>query len=461
MIINILEEIAILSGKKDKRSKLSEHKDNQLLKDVIYAAHSPRINYHIKQIPTYSRDESQNNDLPFLLSELNHLSNRDITGDDAKRFLSDLLSSTNEDNAKVLELIIGRNLKIGMSKGYNDVFPKLIETTPYMGAISFSQKKVNNLFKTDTVYSQIKADGTYRNCTIQDGIVQLTSRQGEVDYLTDAPYLSELSKLPDGVLNGELIISGFRREEANGMIKSINDIYDKMITRSEEETKEYIQNFEEKHGSFQHAINNIKYVVWDSVTLDEYIDEVSERPYSDRLFFISTILVDFEYIELIESKIVSTPSEAMEHFLDAQRRGLEGTIVKASSKGWKNGKPTYQIKYKNEISLDLKIKGFLYGNKGTKNEHVISRLIVESECGLLKTQPSGMKEDMMKYITNNQDNLLNTIVEVRCCGISHDSDGNHSLMHPSVVELRSDKDTCDTLETAKKIEEMTKQLKNK
>ena len=160
----------------------------------------------------------------------------------------------------------------------------------------------------------------------------------------------------------------------------------------------------------------------------------------------------------VESKIVTSFAEAMEHFQDALARGLEGTILKAMDGGWKDGKPTYQVKMKLDISIDFRITGFLFGNEGTKNEFVISRLQVESSCGLLKTQPSGMKEKEMKWVTENQEELMNSIVETRCSGLSQDSKGNWSCMHPSVVEFRNDKDTCDSLESAQEIEEMAKTL---
>ena len=149
----------------------------------------------------------------------------------------------------------------------------------------------------------------------------------------------------------------------------------------------------------------------------------------------------------------------MEHFLDALERGLEGTILKSATAGWKDGKPTTQVKMKLEMSVDLKIVGFEYGNEGTKNVDVISRLLTESSCGLLKTKPSGMSEEMMQHVTDNQDELMGTIVEVRCCGLSQNSKGEWSLAHPSVVELRSDKDTCDSLGSAREVEEMAKSLK--
>ena len=110
------------------------------------------------------------------------------------------------------------------------------------------------------------------------------------------------------------------------------------------------------------------------------------------------------------------------------------------------------------MNVDLKIVGFEYGDEGKKNEFVISTLVCESSCGLLKSDASGMKEDMMRHVTDNQDALLGTIVEIRSCGLTTNKDGDYRLLHPSVVELRGDKDTCDSLASAKEIEEAAKSL---
>ena len=67
-------------------------------------------------------------------------------------------------------------------------------------------------------------------------------------------------------------------------------------------------------------------------------------------------------------------------------QGLKGT--------WKDGKPVWQIKLKLEIELELKITGFNYGTG--KNSKVISSVDAESEDGLLKTSPTGIKEKEMR-----------------------------------------------------------------
>jgi DNA ligase-1 len=462
MIKQILDEIASFSGKNDKRDTLAKYKDNELLKKVIYAAHSPRINYHIKAIPEYT-PTTNGNDMPLIsaLSALDVLSSREKTGNDAREVLKNVLTAVSEDDAYVIERIIDRNLKIGMDTGYNKVIPKLIEETPYQGAKSFSVKGAQKLFKSgNVVISQVKADGTYRNAVIQDGIVELESRQGEVSFLKGTKFLEELSHFPDCVLNGELTIDGVDRLRANGMVSSMMDIIEKAEERGEAKTAKKKEAFEKKHGSFDDALSKMRYTVWDLITLDEYAEAKSDNMYEKRLDALM-IMIDEEdttMIDVVETKYIYTYEEAMNHFLDTQERGLEGTIIKSSSAGWKDGKPTYQIKMKLEMSIDLRIVKPLFGNKGTKYENVINGFELISECGLLKTTARGIKESEMEEFTEMGDDLKDMIIETRSCGLSHNSKGEWSLMHPSVVELRRDKDTCDTLESAKEIQEMAKTL---
>ena len=109
------------------------------------------------------------------------------------------------------------------------------------------------------------------------------------------------------------------------------------------------------------------------------------------------------------------------------------------------------------MELDLKIVGFKYGTPGTKNEDWISVLELESSCGKLSTAPGGMKEDLMKYITANMDKLKGTIVSIKCNGITNTAKG-YSTMHPSIVELRTDKKIANSLEECLEIEKSVKTL---
>jgi hypothetical protein len=463
MIKQILDEIASISGKNDKRDKLTEHADNELLKEVLYKANSRRVKFWIKQIPEYEPSLNTSYTLSEALNDLKVLTEREVRGNAAIEFVKTTLEHLNKDDAEVLERVIKKDLKIGMDTGINKAIPNLIEETPYMGAKSFSIKGAKKLFGNGKkVFSQIKMDGTYRNAIIRNGEVELLSRQGEVSYLTDAPFLNELANFPDCVLNGELTIDGFDRYEANGMVSSIMDILKKAEERGETVTNKKILAFEKKHGNFQDAINSMRFTVWDIISVDEYFAKKCEKPYEERFSLLQDRIIDVapEMISVVETVIVDNYGEAMEHFLDSQERGLEGTIIKSSDGIWKDGKPTYQIKMKLEMNIDLIVVEPVFGNEGTKYEEFINGFKLKSSDGLIQTTARGVKEKEMKEFTKVGDNLVGEVMEVKCSGLSQDVDGNWSLLHPSVVEWRKDKNTCDSLESAKEIQEMAKSLEN-
>lgn len=472
-IKEIFDEINSVSGDKDKMAILSKYKTNGLLKTVLYFCKSKRVKFYIKQIPDYETSPDAGSPLniwtlPSALASLDrYIAKRSLTGQDAIDMLKTILSNLPKDDAYIIERIIDKDPKIGMGTTFiNKALGDIIEETPYMGAISFDEKKAKAIFNDGKRgLSQIKMDGRYCNAIIRNGDVELESRSGEPTIITDALFIKELSKFEDCVLNGELTIKGIPRYESNGIIASLIDISGKYSERTYDENFKKIAAFEKKHGPMEEWINRIIYTVWDTITIDEYFEKKSKTPYFVRLNNAEKLIAlsDAKMVQLIESKIVSSYAEAMAHFqevLSSEVDGIpqEGTILKSIDGEWKDGKPSHQIKMKLEMDVDLKVVGFNYGTKGSKNEHVISSLSCESSDGLVKTRPQGIKEDMMKEITENQDKWLGKIVQVKCNGLSSNVDGEYSLMYPAFIMLRDDKNTCDSLASIKDIENMKKLL---
>lgn len=211
-IVHILKEIASETGTNAKMEILKKYKDNELLKKVLYLANSRRAKFYIKDIPSFAYSGK---DLPLnqVLDGLRVLSERIVTGHDAIEHLSGMLSDLHPDDAYVLERIIEKDLKIGMgTTNINKVIPKLIEETPYMGAKSYDEKYVRDIFKNGPAISQLKMDGRYSNAIIRHGSVELESRQGEITHLEGSKLIQELEKFPDCVLNGELTVGSERKK---------------------------------------------------------------------------------------------------------------------------------------------------------------------------------------------------------------------------------------------------------
>ena len=461
-IKEILDQISLEPGSNKKIEILTQYRDNKTLEKVLYLTYSNRVKFYIRQIPEYN---TFNIDSPIVhleeaLDRLDVLSSREKTGNEGINYLVDILSSLTKDDAYVVERIIDKDLKIGMARtNINKVFPKLIEKTPYMGAKSFSEKGAKEILNGGIALSQVKMDGRYCNAIVEDGEVYLESRSGETTLITGAKILDELSRFDNCVLNGELTIPGINRNESNGIINSVISITTK-LSKGENIDKDK-ENIIKRHGlSYDDALSKIVYTVWDIIEIEEYHDGKSETPYNQRLQSLmrNILQVECDKVEIVEYKIVTSYEQAMSHFVETLGRGLEGTILKSNTGEWKDSKPKWQIKMKLEIDIDMKITGFNYGTPGTKNEHVISSLTVESSCGRVVTRPGGISESDMTYITNNQENLMGSIVEMKCCGLSKDNEGNYSTLHPVFKVLRDDKETADSLDQIVSIENMAKSL---
>jgi hypothetical protein len=451
-------------GTNQKMNILSKYNQNKLLEQVLYLANSKRIKFYIKQIPEYVVNANSTQSLESAIQQLNLLSSRTVTGNAAIDQLKNILSSVAEDDAYIIERIIEKDCRLGMgTTNINKIFKGLIEDTPYMGAISFDGKKAQNIFDTSgAAYSQIKMDGRYCNAIIRSGEVELESRQGEPTIVPGATFLEELTQFPDCVLNGELTMDGVSRYESNGIIASIISILGKQNDRGPAETLKHIVKFNQKHGDFDSALKSIRFTIWDTITTREYFDQKSTTPYENRLARLTDMLKHIKpcyataMISAVAMTRVETYEQAIVEFQKALADGQEGTILKDINGAWKDGKPNWQIKMKLEMDVDLRIVGFNYGTG--KNANVISSINAESSDGKVMTRPTGINENMMLHITNNQASLQGTIVECKCSGLSKDSFGNYSLLHPVFKTLRDDKDTCDSLESIIAIERMVKGL---
>jgi DNA ligase 1 len=463
-IKSIFDEISSEPSTNLKMEILTKYKDNELLKRVLYLANSKRVKFHIKQIPSYEPLEMELAlPLEIALNTLMEIAERKVTGNEAILVLTNILNACNPDDSYIIERIIEKDCRIGMGTTFiNKVFPDLIEKVSYLGCKPYNRKHIDSILKANPVnFSQLKLDGRYTNVLIRNHEVELMSRQGELSYLEGALFLEELKLFDDCVFNGELTMDNYDgttmdRYTSNGIIASLISIGKKKAEG--ENVDKDIRKLEEKHMSYFDALSLIRLTIWDTITVDEYFNGISKVPYYQRFENLKNILSKHNTVRvsIVECREVRSYEEVIAHFMEALNNKQEGTILKAYDGIWKDGKPTTQIKLKKEIELDLRIVAYKFGTG--KNANVISSLVCQSEDGKLVTSPTGMNEDMMQHITENQDKYRNTITAMKCSGLSQDHLGNYSVLHPRFEKLRDDKSVANTLEECIEINESSQFL---
>jgi DNA ligase-1 len=455
---NILNAIRETASKNEKESIIRQNKDNTLFRLLLEMTYSPLIKFGIKAIPAPLETTGELLSLEQALNELKPLMTREITGHSATYYLACILGHLEPDNKDIIEKVINRSLKLGCSTStINKAIEKnFIKEAPYMGCKPYSSKAVDALFdKYDTVYSQVKLDGRYTNVVIDNGI-SMESRQGlPTDFGSHFDFLLGLDEVYGEplVLHGELVMHDIDRYTANGIISSIVSISDKL--QDGEDVSKELTKFQKEHGeTYDEMLSRVSIVTWDFIPLSIYKSrEKWSTKYSERLEILKKLInsANNERLSLVEIKIVKNKKEALEHFYECRNHGEEGTVLKGDS-FWVDSKPSFQIKLKTECLIELIIKSPKFGGKLTKNKNLISSLNVESSDGLLKTTPAGMSEKVMAWVTENINDLIGTIITVKCNGISHDRDGNYSCLHPVVMEFRTDKNIANSLEECLEID---------
>lgn len=456
-ILDIIKAVASNPSKKEKEAILKKNKDNQLFVEILQRTYSPLIRYGMKldTLPDFVPSEAVEIELSEIPALMDKISNGEVSGNEAKSYIRDILEKSSDDTRKIVMGIIDKSQKMGCSAStINKAIGRgTIKESAYMGAVSFDPKKVEALFnKESALFSQHKLDGRFANMVIHNGSVSMESRQGLPSDLGDifnsASSLENV--LGSGALNGELLIRGYeeKRELGNGIINSLVSQAEKKVDGEsiEKEVDKFLKRYNRHPDEF---LSEIYYVVWDFVPLENYLTlSPNKTPYLERYELLEKAIKDsgIKNIQLVDSIIVKNEEEAKAHFLKLLAEGKEGTVLKSMTSGWKKGKPTYQIKYKIEMEFEVIITG---GNvsKSASHKGKISSLNAVSSCGLLTTSPGGLSESDMDEFTENLDSLIGSIITVKCNGISKSRDKDtYALSHPAFMGIRTDKAEADSLE---------------
>jgi len=456
-VYEILQQIKETSSTNKKQEILKQHKDNDLLKKVLFYAYNPFYQYYVKKydkLPNKGEITLEHSS-HIIFDTLDNLRLRKITGNAARNEVEYLYQKLDEHDAWVFDGILQKDFKIGINaKLINKVFENFIPITSYMGAIPFNMKKLEKLLEEGEVWSQEKLDGMfcnlYYNC--ETGELRTFARNGKDLHLERAFKHNYFSPVYDEfVITGEILVKNFDRYKANGLINSIKTLLSKKKEGKlkEKDIKAFIEKYGKKPSEF---LKDIYIVAWDIIPFKDWSKGYCEIPYYKRYSNLKECLWQTDNILEISTRPVKIKEEVIEHFKEIFQRGGEGTVVKSKYGKFINKKPDYQIKIKINFDVDFKIIGFEYGTPGTKYENFINRVIAESSDGKIKVKAGGLTEEDMNYITKHKDKLIGKIATINCRGLSWKDGKVEALLHPSFVCIREDKDEADSYEKCIEIE---------
>ena len=111
---DFFDELASDDGRLFKIWLLNKHKDDKVLRKIVKAALDPFTQFYIRKIPEYTPNPNEGIALAFGIDTLNDLAFRNVTGNAGIAHLKGTLEALNQDDAKVIERIIAKDLKCGV-----------------------------------------------------------------------------------------------------------------------------------------------------------------------------------------------------------------------------------------------------------------------------------------------------------------------------------------------------------
>jgi ATP-dependent DNA ligase len=443
MILDILEDLASNNSRLYKEKILTDNADNELLKRVINLALDPFVQFYIRKIPDYTLNlnPKKQDDLNTTLNRLSLLSSRTLTGKAGIEHLKIVLESVSPADAKVIERIIAKDLKCGVSEAtVNKIWADLIPSYPCMLASAYDQKLVEKV--KWPAFAQLKMDGMRFNAIIKNGKVEFRSRNGkeisipnplfEVPFCQMAEHYNE-----DVVFDGELTVVDAAGKTLDR--KTGNGILNKAVkgTMSEAEAVQ------------------VRATVWDAITVTGFEAGIEKVPYYARLHELHNCLDKLQkknqpvshLVSLVYTKTVANDYEAKQVFEQFLTEGQEGIILKTTDGIWENKRSKSLIKFKGELECDLRVVDWEEGTG--KNVGRLGALVLESNCGGVRVNVgTGFSDADRNNIT--AANSVGRIVAVKYnARISDKNSDVASLFLPVFVEFRDDKTTADAAKDIK------------
>lgn len=419
-MLNVLTQLAATSKRTEKEEILKSLDAAQaaMFKKIGIATYSPGITYNIKKYPRPAEYKGTNT-LVNALNSLTMLSSAQVTGNAAIKFMTELEGSLTAEDGEVLFRIIKKDLRCGVTDStINKVWADLIYTPPYQRCSSLNKKTLAKIKLP--AFSQTKADGMYVDIIVGSNSVVYRSRTCEVKKYNNQERDNHFLKTPGFVYQGEALV-----KDENGKIMSRSD-GNGYLNGDDVDT------------------SRIVFVLWDIIPLADYNARVCNIAYVTRLNTLKQAIKSMpDGLQLVNTKVVNSVQEIIDHFKEEVLKGQEGTVIKNQDAIWADYTSPDQIKCKIEFECDLEIIGMEEGTG--KNEGRLGAAVVASSDRKLVTKVGIGFSDAVRDALWSDPNTIGRIMTVCANDIVKDRNSEvFALFLPRNIEVRTDKTIADT-----------------
>lgn len=492
---SLIDDIAATTSRTEKERLTIRLGSSELGRFVLSWTYNPYIRFYMTPALTenagrFKMEFKQNLIEPLL----NRLSARELTGLAAEREVGEVMGALDEDGARLLFLILSKDLKCGIgAQTINIAVPGLIPVFSVQRAVHYEAKKLK---KGKAYKAEFKLDGNRNTFLCKDNNAGFFTRTGNrvaaLDFLVEpvmeaAAYVASVASpelrevlMRDGedrlnfMLDGEAMMTVFEetgvfRREGEDAIGAELHLYDMMsyddfnavgaVGAPLSVRRLWVKEFQELAKialKGTPASETIQIVPQFFVNNDEEVQALFLR---SREMLLATYLArgDKAKEAALLKKTINPKT--------GKPAVLEGIVVKDLDGLYEKKKSSVWMKVKAEETLDLPIIGIYNGQEHSKYENILGGVIVdhdgvevrvgggfsdpdreelwklwELDAKLLGIDPHiGFKGKSFAYADLKEvgaTNLMTRLLETEFMEITPDG----SLRHPRAIKFRDDKD---------------------
>lgn len=418
-VFKIFEELMGTTKKSEKAAILIRNQGNRLFTSTLKWLLDPFVLTGISSKKLSKNVSYDTTPIQTWGDMMVYFENHHTGSDDDIRIVQGFIEFQPEEQRELYRALITKSLKLGVdAKSVNDVIPNLIPTFSVQLGIPREKCKI----KSGEWFSlSQKLNGN--RCVFVNG--KMMSRQGK-EFTGLDHILSDIQKVVDNsiVLDGELV---GKNEE--GLSDSANFQKSTGIANSKDADK-----------------TSLKYVIFDTLRLEEFQNGKSEYTYKIRrqllLELKETIAKhNLKNIEVVQMFYEGTDQTEIDKWLDyCEEHDYEGCMINLDSPyECKRVKSLQKAKMFKDIDLRcISVNEAITGKyKGT-----LGSITCKYKNGTVDVG-SGFSDEQRGYYFNNPNEIVGKIITVKYKETTTNKKGGESLQFPVFVTVRFDKDVAD------------------
>ena len=418
-VFKIFEELMDTTKKSEKATILIRNQGNRLFTSTLKWLLDPFVLTGISSKKLSKNVSYDTTPIQTWEDMMVYFENHHTGSDDDIRIVQGFIESQPEEQREYYRALVTKSLKLGVdAKSVNDVIPNLIPTFSVQLGIPREKCKIKS---GDWFSLSQKLNGN--RCVFVNG--KMMSRQGK-EFTGLDHILSDIQKVVNNgiVLDGELV---GKNEE--GLSDSANFQKSTGIANSKDADK-----------------TSLKYVIFDTLRLEEFQNGKSEYTYKIRrqllLKLKETIAKhNLKNIEVVQMFYEGTDQTEIDKWLDyCEEHDYEGCMINLDSPyECKRVKSLQKVKAFKDIDLMcISVNEAITGKyKGT-----LGSITCKYKNGTVDVG-SGFSDEQRGYYFNNPNEIVGKIITVKYKETTINKKGGESLQFPVFVTVRFDKDVAD------------------